>query len=70
MKTWPSSLLLPRVTAALVHGCASTSLLLHPCELRLATGNELIQLKFPSPCQHAEMKTETAASVLLNTPGV
>lgn len=48
MKTRPSSLLLPCVTAALVGGCASTSLLLHPCEPCLATGNELIQLKFSS----------------------
>lgn len=45
MKTRPSSLPLPCVTAALVHGRASTSLLLHPC---LATANELIQLKLSS----------------------
>lgn len=48
MKTRPSSLLLPCVMAALVRGCASTSLLLHPCEPCLTTGNELIQLKFSS----------------------
>lgn len=48
MKTPLSSRPLPCVTAALARGCGSTSLLLRPCEPCLATGNELIRLKFPS----------------------
>lgn len=48
MKTRPSLLLFPFVATAVVCGCASTSLLLHPCKQCLTTGNELIQLKFSS----------------------
>lgn len=39
MKMRPSLLLFPFVATAVVCGCASTSLLLHPCKRCLTTGN-------------------------------